>query len=99
MAETPKPTGDNGHNGRSTNGRFAAGNKLARGNPNNLKAQQLRNTLLATVTEKDLIEVTKKLIGLAKSGDMAAIRELLDRILGKPTASIELTQVEAEKTV
>src|SRR5262249_34111912 len=94
--ETPQPAG---HNGRSANGRFVPGNKLGKGNPLNKKAQQLRNTLLETVTPEDLIEVTQKLVALAKAGDIHAIKELLDGCLGKPTASIELTQTEAQQRI
>jgi hypothetical protein len=94
--DTPKPTGVNG---RSANGQFAHGNKLARGNPNNKKAQELRNALLETVTQDDLVQVTKKLIAMARAGDIHAIKELLDRCLGKPTATIELSQAEAQQRV
>jgi hypothetical protein len=86
-------------NGRSRNGQFTAGNKFGAGNPLNMKAQQLRNSLLQTVTEDDLTSVTKKLIAMAKEGNIHAIRELLDRVLGKPNASIELTQTEAKERI
>lgn len=96
MSKQPKPTG---LNGRSSNGRFVSGNKFASGNPLNRKAQQLRNALLATVTEDDLVKVTRKLVAMARAGDIHAIKELLDRVLGKPTASIELTAAEARERI
>ena len=88
MDDKPKPAE---LDGRSSNGRFAAGNKCGRGNPNNRKAQQLRNAFLNTITEEDIVEVTNKLIQMAKDGDIQAIKEMLDRALGKSPASIELT--------
>src|SRR5262249_28765774 len=94
--DDPKPTG---FNGRSADGRFGKNNKFASGNPNNKKAQALRNALLETVTHEDLVEVTKRLIVMAKGGDIHAIKELLDRCLGKATASIELTQTDAQKRI
>lgn len=96
-----KPAELNGtaRNGRATGGRFAPGNKYGRGNPNNLKAQQLRNTLLSAVTEDDLLKVTRKLIAMAKQGDLGAIRELLDRVLGKPTAHVELSATDARDRI
>jgi len=40
--------------------------------------------MINAVTEQDLREVIKALVAEAKSGDLAAVRELLDRLLGKP---------------
>jgi hypothetical protein len=82
-------------NSRSANGRFLPGNKAGKGNPLNKKAHQLRNALLSTVTQADLVAVTKKLVAMARKGDLHAIKELLDRCLGRPTASVEITQAEA----
>jgi hypothetical protein len=82
-------------NGKLTNGRFAPGNKLASGNPMNRKAQQLRNELLQTVTPEDINAVVRKLIDMARGGDLLAIREFLDRVLGKPIASVEVSEVES----
>src|SRR5215475_1402447 len=88
-----------GANGRQQNGRFGSGNKFGLGNPYCKRAHQLRSALFETVTHEDLVEVTKKLIAMAKGGDIHAIKELLDRVLGKPTASIELTQTEAKERI
>jgi glutaminase len=38
-----------------------------------------------------LIQITKKLLGLAASGEMAAIKEVFDRVEGKPVQAVELT--------
>jgi hypothetical protein len=89
----PKP------NGRAPDGRFLPGHKFAKGNPNNRKVQVLRNRLLAAVTEDDIEAVVKKLIAMARDGSIAAIRELCDRVFGKATASIELSQAEATERI
>lgn len=80
----------NGRDGRDASGRFAAGNNLGRGNPHGSVVNRLRGVLFESVTDDDLKAVVSKLLTMAKSGDLAAIRELLDRVLGKPTAAVEL---------
>ncbi len=59
---------------------------------------KLRATLLrAIVTQADMEEVIKILLTQAKRGDMIAIRELLDRTLGK--AGVPSTEEEFDKHV
>lgn len=84
---TPSP---NGTNGRCGNGRFAVGNAGGPGNPHVARVAKLRAVLLDAVTEDDLRAVVAKLVGLAKCGDIAAIKLLLERTIGKPPQSIEL---------
>lgn len=86
MIESPSPTAANG---RSTGGRFAAGNKLAKGNPHAKRVARLRSALLKAVSPADLRDVITALLTAAKGGDVAAARELLQRLLG-PTESIDL---------
>ena len=74
----------NGSNGRGTNGRFAPGNPGGPGNPFVKRAAELRSVLHAAVTDDDLTAVMSKLVSLAKDGDIAAIKLLLDRTIGKP---------------
>lgn len=83
MSDEPLPTEVNG---RDHKGRFGPGNKFGRGNPLNRKVAKLRSALLRRVSTDDIREVVDKLLELAKGGDLAAIRELLDRTLGKPVA-------------
>lgn len=90
--ETPlTPVG----NGRNANGRFGAGNKLAKGNPLNRKVQQYRAALLRAVSAKDMAEVVRKLVEQAKGGDRLAIAELLDRTIGRPVQADVLNRLEA----
>jgi hypothetical protein len=46
-------------------------------------------------TEKDLAALAKAIIDKAKTGDIPAIRELLDRILGRPVEADLLERLEA----
>jgi hypothetical protein len=70
-------------NGRLNNGRFGIGNSGGPGNPFSLQVGKLRSTLLNAVTEDDLKTVVTKLVELAKGGNLAAMKLLLDRCCGK----------------
>ena len=69
---------------RDRTGRFAPGNTCAKGNPHAAQVSRLRTALLSAVSERDMREVIVRLVQLAKDGDVRAIKELLDRTLGKP---------------
>ncbi len=87
----PLANGENGRAVRDDRGRFRPGNRAAvgRGNPHADRVHAWRAALAATVTEDDLRAVIGKLVEAAKAGKPWAIRELLDRCLGKPTQAIE----------
>lgn len=70
-------------NGRTARGRFAKGNPGGPGNPHARRVAALRTALLASVTERDVKQVAQALVKRAKQGDVPAVRELLDRLLGK----------------
>lgn len=72
------------------NGRFVKGNPGGPGNPNFKKVQKLRAALVKAVSAESIARIAKKLITLAESGDVAATKELFDRVLGKSTQPIEL---------
>lgn len=74
---TPSP------NGRLNNGRFGIGNGGGPGNPFAVQVGKLRSVLLETVTPDDLKAVVVKLIELAKGGDLAAAKIIIDRTCGK----------------
>ncbi|RKZ13202.1 hypothetical protein DRQ53_13680 [bacterium] len=65
-------------------GRFQPGNTLGQGLKSAKKVRALRQTLLAAVTEEDMIAVTRELVRMAKTGSIEHIRELYSRTLGKP---------------
>lgn len=70
-------------NGRTALGQFAKGNAGGPGNPHGKRVAALREALIAAVTEADIKAVAKALVARAKAGEVAAARELLDRLLGK----------------
>lgn len=70
-------------NGRLTSGRFGIGNSGGPGNPFALQVGKLRMVLLETVTPDDLKAVVVKLVELAKGGDLAAAKIIIDRTCGR----------------
>jgi hypothetical protein len=84
----------NGVNGRDSNGRFTKGNRGGPGNPHASHVHKLRGVLLEAVSETDIKKVVQILIGKAMDGDMAAIRILFERALGKPLEHDILERIE-----
>ena len=83
--DTPIPNGSNGAIRRNSLGQFLPGNQAAvgHGNPHADQVSAWRRTLAETVTEDDLRAVIGKLVEKARAGERWAVRELLDRCLGK----------------
>ena len=81
-------------NGRDARGRFAKGNPGGPGSPHGSKVARLRSALLAAVTEKDMRQIVEQLVRLAKEGDLAAVRELFLRTLGRPLEPDILERLE-----
>jgi hypothetical protein len=79
--DSPSPTASCG---RSSNGQFGPGNKAAKGNPHARHVARLRSALFKTVKPKDLRDVVAVLLAQAQAGDVASIKELLQRLLGPP---------------
>ena len=79
-----EPTGTDG---RDNAGKFSAGNSFGRGNPVARHAQRLRQLFVQAVTEDDVTAIVKKLVAMAKDGDIQAANLLLTRALGKPSTS------------
>jgi hypothetical protein len=92
MSDTPSTTAGNG---RGEGGRFGPGNKYARGNPHGRRVARLRAELLRAVTPADLRDVAMALLERAKAGDVAAAKELLQRLLGPPVEMDFYDRVEA----
>jgi len=84
-----------GPDGRDASGRFTRGNQLGRGNPLAGRAAKLRATLLEAVTPERLATIVDALLCAAERGDLAAIKEVLDRTLGRPSAAELLERLEA----
>jgi len=87
----------NGSNGRGTNGRFAKGNPGGPGNPRAKQVALVRSMLLDAVTEDDIRAIVQTLVQKAKDGDVAAARELLNRVFGKPLSPMDPERLALEK--
>ena len=78
----PSPIGPIG--GPHSHIRFAPGNPGGPRNPFAQRVARLRSTLLESVSNNDLKAIVQAVVGKAKSGDMAAVRVVLDYGLGRP---------------
>jgi hypothetical protein len=81
--------------GRDKTGRFRTGNAGGPGNPLAGKIAKLRAALVEAVTDDDIREIARALIASAKSGDTRAIKELLDRTIGRPVEADFVERLEA----
>jgi hypothetical protein len=97
MIDEPLVNGANGATpkGRDNRGRFAKGNRGGPGNPQAKRTAVLRAALADAVTAEDVRAIAKRLVIEAKSGDISAVRELLDRVIGRPVPADVLERVEA----
>lgn len=101
MTHRPSPNGvtvpdvDIGSDARDRRGRFTPGNSGGPGNPHAAQVAKLRAALLEAVTPQDLRAVVAALVKAAKGGSVPAARELMERILGKPTEWDFLARLEA----
>ena len=56
---------------------------------------RLRAALLEAVKPEDMMAIVARLVELAKGGDVRAIKEVLDRTLGKPQEADFIERLEA----
>lgn len=84
--------GTNGGNGEieppknrdSRTGRFVKGCKPGPGNPNVRYVASTRARLILAVTEDEFERVVRALFDAAERGERWAVKEVLDRLIGKP---------------
>lgn len=89
-AEGTSPSTNGGNGGdRDARGRFTSGNSGGPGNPHVKAVAAWRSALTRVVSPADIEAVLRKLLECAKAGEPWAIKELLDRCLGKPRAEAE----------
>ena len=93
MTDRPSTNGADG-TGRDASGKFTTGNKLGRGNPYAAHVARLRSALIEAVTEDDVRSIAETLVGAARGGDMAATKELLLRVLGRPVEADLIERLE-----
>ena len=98
MTDSGEPKTAVGNGNHEANGRFARGNRAATGNPRNAKAQRLRSVLIERLTVAKMRSVSDALVRAAESGDLAAIRELLNRVCGRPAETETIERLEAIET-
>lgn len=81
---------------RAAGGRFAPGNQAAKGRRNRDAEHvgQLRRELMDAITPEAIRRVVEALIREAESGNVTAIRELLDRAIGKPVEADLIERIE-----
>ena len=84
---TDNPT-KNGHKGRNKNGQFVKGGPGGPGRPRG-SHQHFKELMLATISDKRFIELVDKVIAAADNSEQWALKELLDRLMGKPSQPIE----------
>lgn len=75
--------------GRDESGRFVRGNAGGPGNPHAGAVAKLRAIMLDEVSEQDMRRAVRALISVAHTGDVPALRELFDRLLGKAKQTVE----------
>ncbi len=89
------PPSPNGSNGRDpATGRFLPGWKGGSGNPHAQRVGRLRSALLEVVDETAIRRVVEALIKEAEGGNVPAVRELLDRCIGKPHETDLIERIE-----
>lgn len=81
-------------NGRDAAGRFTSGCKGGPGNPHMARVARLRQAMFDAVTDADLKAIVKVLVQQAKAGDVVSAKEVLDRLLGKPVAAVQLQDAD-----
>jgi hypothetical protein len=80
---------------RDGRGRFVKGSGGGPGNPYARRVARLRRELYRAVTPEDLRAVVRALVEKARAGDVAAIKELLDRTVGKARPIEDVVDPEA----
>jgi hypothetical protein len=99
-ARAPSANGGNGPEnavaagGRDERGRFGPGNPGGPGNPFAAAAGRWRAALVASITEEDLVAGVRAMVNAAKRGESWAVREMLDRTLGKPVEADLIERLE-----
>lgn len=67
-----------------TTGRFVPGYAGGPGNPYARRIASLKRALLSGVTDDDFVEIGKKLVQMARAGDLDAVEMLLKYSVGAP---------------
>src|SRR5262249_32222496 len=96
-------TGANGAAAESSNkdrdghGRFAKGNRAGVGNPFARQVAGFRAAILQATTHEDIKLITKKLIEMAREGNLAAAKLLLAYTCGRPEQTPDPDRLDLEE--
>jgi len=83
------PSTNGGNGSRDARGRFVKGNAGGPGNPNAQHVAKLRDGFRSACSVADVRAICRKLVSMAKKGNLMAVREVLDRTIGKSPAAVE----------
>lgn len=87
-------------NGRQARGRFAPGNKAAKGNGQARKVARFRTSMFAAVKAGDVRAIVSKLLEQAKGGESWAVKLALEYLVGPPRDHDLEERIEAlEQTI
>ena len=86
---TPPDAPPHADDGRDSQGRFSKGNPGVPGNPYYRRQAQLKRMMLEAVTDVDMLSVMRVLLGLARTGDLAAIKLFLESAVGRSNATVD----------
>src|SRR5262245_60260032 len=82
---------------RDSQGRFAKGNRGGVGNPFARQVAGFRAAILQAATHEDIKAITKKLIEMARQGNLAAAKLLLAYTCGKPEQTSDPDRLDLEE--
>lgn len=84
--------------GHRPDGRFAAGNRCATGaNAYTVMGTRIKMALAAALTQERMTAVLDKLFDAARAGEPWAIREVLDRCIGRPAQTLVTEDAEGNR--
>lgn len=86
------PSTNGGNGGRDARGRFVKGNGGGPGNPKARDVARMRDVFRSACSDADILTLARKLIAMGKRGNIFAMREVLDRVLGKSSVVLESTE-------
>jgi hypothetical protein len=92
-----KKTSTTAADGRTDDGRFAAGNRGGPGNPFTRRVAALRRAAIQGTSERDVEDVLAALKCRAQTGDVTAARLWLAYTIGQPAASADPDTLDAHE--
>src|SRR5262245_34944986 len=89
--------GEAANKDRDSHGRFAKGNRGGVGNPFARQVAGFRAAILQATTHEDIKAITKKLIEMAREGNLAAAKLLLAYTCGRPEQTPDPDRLDLEE--